>query len=123
MKLHKKLHIWGKVIGLIKDVYGLVSKFPREEVFGLTSQMKRAGVSIASNIAEGCARSGSQEKIRFFTISRGSVSELDAQMEIALSLGYIVPKEYSAIDEKIQEISRMLQGLINSVKDKQLTNR
>jgi four helix bundle protein len=122
MKLHKQLYIWGKVIDLVMDVYKLVSKFPKDEVFGLTSQMKRAAVSVASNIAEGCGRSGHQEKIRFFTMSRGSISELDAQMEISSGLNYVSQKEYMDIDVKMQEVSRMLQGLINSVKAKQVTN-
>jgi four helix bundle protein len=121
MRPHKRLNIWAKVVELIKNVYKITSEFPREELYGIVSQMRRAAISIASNIAEGCARKSNQEKIQFFTVSRGSLSELDAQLEISLSLDFINKDEYKKINEELDEISRMLQGLINSKKKHLIT--
>ena len=116
MRPHKKLNIWEEIMKLIEDVYRTTSKFPKEEIYGITSQMKRASISIASNIAEGCARKGNQEKIQFFTMSRGSLSELDAQLEISLRLKFIQEDNYQNILNKLEQISSMLQGLINHYK-------
>lgn len=106
--------LWEEIMKLIESVYHLTSKFPKEEVYGLCAQMRRASVSIASNVAEGCARKGSQEKIHFFSMARGSVSELDAQLEIALRLNFLENGVYQDSDEQLDRISRMLQGLIRS---------
>jgi four helix bundle protein len=114
LRPHKKLNIWKETICTIKDIYKLTSKFPKEEIYGIISQMRRASISIASNIAEGCARKGNQEKIQFLTISRASLSELDAQLEISLELCFINKEEYHKINNQLEKISSMLQGLINS---------
>jgi len=111
---HKKLKIWHKIITLVKEIYILTKKFPKEEIYGLISQMRRSVISIASNLAEGSARKGTKEKIQFYLIARGSLSELDAQVEISAELEYIQKHEYVDIEEKIDEISRMLQGLIQN---------
>ena len=113
---HKKLKIWEKIMVMIEKIYRLSKDFPRSEVYGLSSQMRRAAVSVASNIAEGAARKGKREKIQFFSISKGSLSELDAQVEIALRLSYIIKDKYSNVQSDIDEVSRMLEGLIRSVK-------
>lgn len=113
-KPHKKLKLWDEIMKLIEDIYLITSKFPKEEVYGLSLQMRRAAISIASNVAEGCARKGDKEKIQFFMISRGSVSELDAQIEIALRLSFINQEEYINTNNKLQQVSRMLHGLIKS---------
>jgi four helix bundle protein len=113
---HKKLKLWDKIINFIEHIYRLTEKYPKEGIYGLTSQMRRAGVSIASNIAEGSARKSNAEKIQFFSIAKGSISELDAQVEISLRLSFINNEQYNSIQANLDEISRMLQGLINSLK-------
>ena len=99
---------------VIESVYRLTEKFPNGERYGLISQMRRAAVSVASNVAEGAARKGSQEKIQFLTLARSSLSELDAQLEISVRIGFLNENDYQKIDESLDEISRMLQGLIQS---------
>jgi len=111
---HKKLKIWNKTMDLIEKTYLVTEKYPGQELYGLSSQMRRASVSVASNIAEGSARRGQNEKIQFYTIARSSLSELDAQLEISLRLGYINQITGSSITESLDEVSRMLQGLIKS---------
>ena len=112
---HKKLKIWAKTIEFIQNIYTVTGKYPKEEVYGLTSQMRRSAVSIASNLAEGLARKGLNEKIQFCYISRSSLSEIDAQLEISFKLKFIDMDKYQKLQEKIDEISRMLNGLINSL--------
>ena len=103
-----------KTIDFIEDIYKISSKFPKDELYCLVSQMRRAAISIASNIAEGSARKGLHEKVQFYYISRGSLSELDAQLEIALRLKYADPADFENLQDKLDEISRMLSGLIQS---------
>ncbi|MFH1230534.1 MAG: four helix bundle protein [Planctomycetota bacterium] len=113
---HKKLKLWGKILDFIEIIYSLTEKLPKNEIYGLTSQMRRASISIASNLAEGSARKGIQEKIQFFPVAKGSLSELDAQLEISLRLRFIKEEGYNKTQFNLDEISRMLQGLINSLK-------
>lgn len=114
MRPHKQLNIWEEIMKLIEDIYKVTKIYPREEIYGIVSQMRRAAISIASNVAEGCARKGNQEKIHFFVISRGSLSELDAQLEISLRLNFIDRDGFFKINERLERVSRMLQGLIRS---------
>ncbi|MCX6354901.1 MAG: four helix bundle protein [Candidatus Aureabacteria bacterium] len=116
MRPHKKMQIWQNVMDFIQELYSITARFPREEIYGLISQMRRAAISIASNIAEGCARKSNQEKMQFFIIARGSLSELDAQLEISRRLQFVSQEEYDTQSEKLDVISRMLQGLIDSQK-------
>ncbi len=113
---HKKMELWNKLMSLVEDIYKITGKFPREEVYVLTSQMRRAAVSTASNIAEGAARWSKQEKAHFYLISRGSLSELDAQLEICSRLKYIPEKTYADMCCRIDEVSSMLQGLSMLIK-------
>lgn len=99
---HKKLRIWDKGLILIKEIYQLTEHLPPEEKFGLTNQMRRAAVSILSNISEGASRSSQRERKRFYEISRSSLVELDTQMEILLILGF-------ATKERIKEPSKILE--------------
>ncbi len=85
MRPHKRLKLWEKLMVVVEDIYCATEAFPNQEIYGLSLQMRRAAVSIASNIAEGAARKGKQEKIQFYSIAKGSLSELDAQLEIAES--------------------------------------
>ena len=114
MRPHKKLKIWEKILLFIEDIYRITSLFPKDEMFGIISQLRRASISVASNIAEGCGRTGNQEKIHFFIIARGSLSEIDAQLDISYRLKYFNNDDFNMLTVKLDEISRMLQGLIDS---------
>jgi four helix bundle protein len=116
MRAHKNLDIWMKIMAMIEDIYTISQGFPRAEMYGLTAQIKRAAVSVASNIAEGAARRGNQEKIQFFSIARGSLSEIDAQLEISLRLKFLSKNSYDKLQNNIDEISRMLEGLTSRFK-------
>lgn len=91
MKKHKELHVWQDAMVLVECIYALTSSFPEHEKFGLTSQMRRAAISVPSNIAEGVARATLADYLRFLVIARGSLSELDTQVDIGARLGYFHP--------------------------------
>ena len=83
VRKHHELRVWSEAISLVKEIYRITSMFPREELYGLISQMRRAAVSVASNIAEGAARSGNREFMHFLYMARGSLSELETQVTVA----------------------------------------
>jgi four helix bundle protein len=114
MKTHKQLDTWQQAMLLVKMVYEATASFPREELFGLSSQMRRAAVSIPSNIAEGAARSGSKEFARFLDIARGSLAELDTQIEIAIMLNYL--PDTSPIVLQVSCVGASLTGLQKSIR-------
>ena len=114
MKTHKDLDVYKNAIDFVSEVYKLTSHFPKDEIYGLTSQMRRAAVSIPSNIAEGSARNHSKEFKQFLYISLGSASELDTLLFIALNLGLINKETQNDLLNKLT-ISQMLQGLIKSL--------
>ena len=118
MMNHKDLTVWKESVELAVTCYKLTEKFPRLEQYALSSQMRRSAISIASNIAEGAARTSSKEFIQFLYISLGSASELDTQIEIARKIGLGNISEIETLQVKLNGISRMLQGLIRSVKTK-----
>ena len=114
---HKKLDVWKVSVDFVVEVYEITKLFPKEELFGLTQQIKRSAVSIPSNIAEGCSRKGNPETIQFLYIAIASASELETQLIIAHKLGYI-----STIDsllEKITNIKKMLLSLTKYLKTHQ----
>jgi len=111
-KAHKKLVLWHKAVHLVVSVYGVTRRFPASERFGLAAQMQRAAVSIPSNVAEGAARKGRKEYLQFVYTARGSLSELDTQVEIAGLLGYLTPDESSKLQAELDEVSRLLNGVI-----------
>jgi four helix bundle protein len=114
MKSHyKNLLVWQKAIALVTQVYVVTRSFPREELYGLTSQIRRAAVSVPSNIAEGQARRTTGEFRQFLGIAKGSLAELDTQLIIAENLGYL--KEAGTLFEQVAEVGRMLSGLICSL--------
>ena len=90
MATHKELDVWKSSIELTKTIYEETKKFPKEEIYGIVSQMRRAAVSVPSNIAEGAARNSDKEFVRFLNISLGSLAELDTQVIISQKLGYII---------------------------------
>lgn len=114
MRPHKKMAIWNEAMELTEEIYKATAVFPKDEAYGISSQIKRAAISIASNIAEGCARESSREKKQFFIMSRGSASELDAQLEICLRLAFINQDSHNKLNQRLETVSRMLQGLVNS---------
>ena len=117
-RAHKQLDVWKEGVALATDIYKITEKFPKSEVYALASQMRRAAVSVSSNIAEGAARHSTKEFSQFLSIAGGSISELDTQMEIALNLGYISDPQKKDFDLKIDSISAKLAGLINSVRNR-----
>lgn len=114
MKSHEDLKVWQESMTLVENVYALTASFPKEEVYGLTSQIRRSAVSVPSNIAEGAGRQSKAEWIRFLFIAQGSLSELDTQLKIAQRLNYIA--EAKEIFSSIFFIRNMLTKLINSIK-------
>ena len=113
---HKDLKVYQEALLLVKDIYFITSHFPKEELYGLTSQMKRCVISIPSNIAEGSGRKGNAELIRFLYISLGSLSELETQLDISIMLNFT--KENKDIQNRIYFIKNMLSKLIISVNNK-----
>jgi len=109
-KGHKDLIIWQKSMDLVEDIYKLTSFFPKEEVYGLTSQIKRAVISIPSNIAEGAARNSKKEFKQFLYIALGSLSEVETQILIAERLNYI--NEVEKILKQIWTLKRMIKNFI-----------
>ena len=101
---------------LVELVYGITSNFPREEQFGLTSQMRRAAVSVPANIAEGAARNGTKELLHFLSIAAGSLSELDTHIELASRLKLVSDTEH--IRSKIDQVSALLMALSKSLREK-----
>lgn len=113
-RAHHELRAWQEAIALVKEVYRCTAAFPREELYGLSLQMRRSAVSIPSNIAEGAARGSSKEFLHFLTVARGSLSELDTQVTIAVELGFV--HDAATIGQRIEDVFGLLGGLINSVR-------
>ena len=116
IKPHKRLDVWNKAIDLTVDTYRLSDRFPKVEIYGLTSQMRRAAVSLPSNIAEGAARHTRKEFINYLHMAQGSLSELDTQLVIANRLEYMSFETLKEIENAIETISKMITGLIKSLK-------
>ncbi|UAM96650.1 four helix bundle protein [Polaribacter litorisediminis] len=114
MKTHKDLLVWQKSIDLVTEIYKLTSQFPSNEIYGLVSQLRRASVSIPSNIAEGAARSSDKEFARFLYIARASAAEVETQLIISENLGYLM-SDKSKSKEQLLSISKMLTALINKI--------
>jgi four helix bundle protein len=111
-KPHKKLDVWKLSMDLVTQVYKITDSFPREERYSLTSQIRRAAVSIPSNIAEGAARQTKKEFTNYLHMAQGSLSELDTQLELAKSLGYLSFDDWQSIDVQMERIDKMITGLI-----------
>lgn len=115
IKNFKELKIWQKGIEIVKEVYVLTRLFPKEELYGLTSQMRRAAVSIPSNIAEGFKRNHNKEFQQFLHISLGSAAELETQFIIAKELRFIDDGRTDLIFEKLDHLSKMISALLNKM--------
>ncbi len=116
---HRNLEAWKQSMELVVEVYALTKGFPREEIYGLCSQMRRAAVSVPSNIAEGSADMSGKQFISFLTIAMGSLSELNTQTEIAFRLGYIEKEPYTIINGRIDKCKSLVYGLKRSIIKKQ----
>lgn len=110
------LDAWKEAHKLVLMIYKITKKFPREEMFGLVNQMRRAVISITSNIAEGFSRNSFKEKIQFYSISQGSVTEIQNQLLAAKDIGYITGKEFSEIAEQAIKVHKIINGLIKKSK-------
>lgn len=111
----KQLKVWQKAHEVTLAIYRITSGFPRAEIYGLTSQMRRCAISIGSNIAEGRGRDGDPEFARFIGIASGSAAELEYQLLVAKDLGYLSPEDYTKINASLAEVGRMLISLRRKV--------
>ena len=118
MRPHHKLEVWTRSIDLVTKLYDATKVFPPDERFGLTSQMRRAAVSIPANISEGAARQTTKEFLQFLSIAQGSSSELETELLIAVNLGYLPRSEFEDLIADIASISRMLIGLSKHLRSK-----
>jgi four helix bundle protein len=117
----RELKVWWKGHELVLDLYRATAGFPREEMYGLVSQVRRSVVSVPANIAEGCGRGGDAELARFMRISMGSASELEYHLLLAKDLNYLQPQDYDRLVERTREVKRMLAPFINRLKADKLT--
>ena len=118
MKSFTELDVWQKSRELVKLVYQLTLLFPKEEIYGLTNQLRRSVVSVPSNIAEGVGRQSDKETIHFLYISKGSLFELEAQLYLSFDLEYILEEQLKEIFEQLSTCKKLLNGFINYFKNK-----
>ena len=115
---YTELDVWKNSRKLVTDVYQLTKSFPKDELYGLTNQIRRCVISVPSNIAEGCGRQTTKDTIHFLYISRGSLYELETQLFVASDLEYINKKEVEILLEKLTTCKKLLNGFINYYKNK-----
>jgi four helix bundle protein len=115
MEDFKELKVWSKAHELTIAIYGLTRSFPREEIYGVTSQIRRSAASIAANIAEGCGRRSDGELARFLQIARGSASETEYHLLLAKDLKFLSESDYVGTEKKVVEVQRMLTSLVQKV--------
>lgn len=118
IRTHKDLKIWQRSVALVTRVYAITEKFPKSEMWGLTNQIRRASVSVPSNIAEGSGRRSDKELVQFLHIASGSLAELETQFIIANNLGFIANNEYSEVEQEIHEIIRMVSAMSKNILNK-----
>lgn len=117
MRNYRDLQVWAKAHKLTLDLYRLSQTFPREEIYGLTSQLRRAAVSIGANLAEGCGRRTSTELARFVRIAMGSASELVYHLLISKDLGYLNANDFTRTAAALTEVRKMLTSFLSSVEE------
>ena len=120
LKNYKDLKVWQKSYRLCLYIYRITKKFPKEERYGLTSQIRRAAVSIPSNIAEGYGRKTTADYLRFLYIAYGSICELETQLLLSSDLNYVNKENLKALRDDTEEVERMLKALIKSLENKRL---
>lgn len=118
IKSFTDLVAWQEAHNLTLDIYRVTKKFPKEETYSLIDQMKRCSISISSNIAEGFSRQGKKEKLQFYFIAKGSLTELQNQLLLARDVSYLVQDEFQKIGEKSVVVHKLLNGLIKSAEAK-----
>ena len=111
------LIVWKEAHSLVLETYMITRRFPKEELFALTSQMRRAAISITSNIAEGFSRKGKKEKIQFYTIAKGSLTELESQYLVARDIGYLSVPDIDGIFKHITSVHRLANAFIRKTND------
>ncbi len=114
---YTELEVWKEPRMLVNSLYEITKKFPKEELYGLTNQMRRSAVSISSNIAEGCGRRTSADTIQFLHVSRGSLYELETKLYLALDQNYFEVKEHEILVVQISKCKKLLNGFINCYKN------
>lgn len=114
MSSYKELHVWEKSFSVCEDIYTITKSFPKEEVYGLTSQIRRAAVSLPSNIAEGSKR-GKKEFVQFLKIAHGSGAEVETQLLLAYRMGYISVEDFKKISSDLEDVMRMLGSFIKKL--------
>ncbi|MBT0653778.1 four helix bundle protein [Geomobilimonas luticola] len=119
MRDHKELEVWKYSMGMVTEIYSLTTAFPKEELYGLTNQVRRAAVSIPSNIAEGASRQTEKEFVQFLYIALASAAELETQIIIANNLGYLIDSD--SMLNRIMSVRKMLNGLIRHYRNKVTT--
>jgi len=117
LKDFKELKVWRKAYDLALAIYEASRSFPREEMYGLTSQLRRAAVSVGANIAEGCGRRSDGELVRFLQIARGSASEIEHHLLLARDLKFLEATTHQEIEKRLQEVQRMLTSLVSSIQE------
>ncbi|SRR6266404_88120 len=115
IKSHRDLVVWQKAMDLTVELYSVTKQFPRDELYGLTGQVRRSAASIAANIAEGQGRRSAGEFCQFLAHARGSLLELDTHLELALRVGHLPKKDYDKVKTLIDEVGRLLNGLLRSI--------
>ena len=118
MSTFRDLFIWQKSMNLVTNVYLITNSFPKEEVYGITSQIRRSSISIPSNIAEGYGRNGTKDYMKFLNIAIASLFELQTQLEITYNLKYITKEQFDIINEESKELERMISSFIRKVKER-----
>lgn len=118
MRPHEKLTLWQRAVEFVVRLYRVTNKFPKEEKFGLTSQIRRAAVSVPANIAEGAGRQSPKEFLYFLSNAQGSASELATELLIAYRLDYLTAADYSDVNDELDQIGRMIVGLSRQVQTK-----
>jgi four helix bundle protein len=120
MKDFRDLRVWAKAHGLTLELYRIRSAFPRNELYGLTSQIRRCSVSIGANIAEGCGKRGNNEFQRYLQIASGSASELDYHLLLSKDLGFLREADYRDLAKSLLEVRKMLTALLQKVEAERL---
>lgn len=115
---YRDLEVWQKAMQLVTDVYALTKAFPKDELYALTNQLRRAAISVPSNIAEGRSRRSTRDFMRYASIAYGSLAEVETQLQISANLGYATETELKPLYDQTSAVSRMLNGLIKGLEEK-----
>ena len=119
---HKNLEVYKISLDLVKEVYRVTKSYPKEEQFVLVTQLRRAAVSVCSNLAEGAARKSVKEKFRFYEVSRSSLVEIDTQFEISLILDYLKKGDITALEKYLESTFKMLSKMMNNLQQQSTNN-